>query len=145
MGNFHYVQKPALPKMPGQCTRSLARSAGQRTAAHPLRPRGLHVAAAPFTPRAAEQTRDLCLVIPGQRRDAAGGRPRSEAPRRRDRILQRPSHLEPEMCVSSAKWPVGSTARWWPWAKRGGHHSISYRITPPPAGPRVYYACDQNC
>ena len=42
------VSKPALPKVPGQCTRSLAPSAGERVAAHPLRPRGLHVAAAPF-------------------------------------------------------------------------------------------------
>src|ERR1700722_15489701 len=82
--------------MPGQCTRPLARSAWERTASHTLRPRGLHAAAAAFIARIAEQTRDLCPLIPCQRRDAAGGRSRSQAPRRGDRILQRPSHLESE-------------------------------------------------
>ena len=34
---------------------------------------------APFATGATEQTRDLCPVIPGQRRDPASDRPRSEA------------------------------------------------------------------
>src|ERR1035438_4375084 len=92
-------------------TGSLARSAGQRTAAHPVRPRGLHVAAATFAAGVAEQTRDLCLVIPGQRRDAASDRPRSEASRCRDRVLQRPPHLEPETPASPACSLCGSRRR----------------------------------
>src|SRR6266568_9354804 len=97
---FQLVPQPALPEMPGERARSLARSAGKRTTAHALRARGLYVAAAAFAARAAEQTRDLCPVIPGQRRDADRGCTRPQAPRPGDRILQRPSHLEPETPAS---------------------------------------------
>ena len=97
--------------MPGECTRSLAPSAGERTAAHALRPRGLHVAAATCAAGVAEQTRDLCPFIPRQCRDAHRGRPRSHASRRRDRVLQRPPYLEPEAPSSSACSLCGSRRR----------------------------------
>src|ERR1700675_4062619 len=109
--SFNSCRNRHCPKLPGQCPRSLARSAGERTAAHPLRPRSLHVAAASFVTGAAEQTRDLCPLIPGQRRDAAEGRPRSQAPGCGDRILQRPPHLEPEAPASSARSLCGSRRR----------------------------------
>ncbi len=60
---------------------------------------------------ASEQTRDLCPVIPGQCRGSAPGRPRPEASRRRDRVLQRPPYLEPETPASSARSLCGSRRR----------------------------------
>src|ERR1019366_8711450 len=96
--------------MSGECPRPLACSAGKGTAAHALRPRGFYIAAATVATRDAEQTRDLCPAFQGQRRrDADRGRPRSETSRRRDRILQRPAHLEPETPASSARSLRGSS------------------------------------
>jgi hypothetical protein len=69
---FQLMPQPALPKVPGECPRPLARSAGKGAAAHPLRPRGFHIAAAAFAACAAEQTRGLCLAVPGQCRIAEG-------------------------------------------------------------------------
>src|ERR1700680_5088431 len=97
--------------MPSQCTRPLAGSAGERTVTHALRPRGFYLAATTFSTGTTEQTGDLCPVIPGQRRDAASDRPRSQAPRRGDRILQRPAYVEPETPAPSARSLCGSR-RW---------------------------------
>src|ERR1035441_1165364 len=62
-------------------------------------------------PKCQANARDLCPFIPGQRRDAASDRPRSEASRRRDRVLQRPPHLEPETPASSSRSLCGSRRR----------------------------------
>src|SRR5207248_977795 len=97
--------------MPSQRARPLAGSAGERSAAHPLRPRCIYIAAATSAAGAAEQTRDLCPVIPGERRDDASGRTRSEASRRRDRFLQRPPYVEPETPASSPRSLCGSRRR----------------------------------
>src|SRR5207248_4068884 len=63
-----------------------------------------------FTAGAAKQTRGLLPAVSGQRRNTASGRRRPEAPRRRDRFLQRPPHLEPETPASSA-CPLCSSRR----------------------------------
>src|ERR1700682_3719055 len=97
------VPQSALPAVSSERARPLARSAGTRTAPHALRPRGLYLAATTFAAGAAEQTRDLRPVIPGQCRDATRGRPRSATSRRGDRVLQRLTHLESKTAASSAR------------------------------------------
>src|SRR6516165_597383 len=110
--SFNSCRNRHCPKCQANAPRSLARSSGQRTAAHPLRPRRLHLAATTCAAGIAEQTRDLWPVIPGQRRDPDGGRPRSPASRRRDRVLQRPPYLESETPSSSPRSLCGF--RRWP-------------------------------
>ena len=57
------VPQPALPEVSGQRARPLARSARQRTAAHALRPRGLHVAAPTFAAGACRTRREIYALL----------------------------------------------------------------------------------
>src|ERR1035441_2240164 len=95
------LSQPALPKVPGQRARPLARSAPQGPSAHPLCPRGLHAAPSVSSAGLAEQGRDLWSVVPRQRRDSAPGRWQPQTSGGGDRILQRAAHLESTIAAPS--------------------------------------------
>src|ERR1700722_13435031 len=94
------MPKPALPPVPKQCALPLAGRAALRTAAHALLPRRFHTPARTGATGPAKQADRLRPAVPLQRRDASGNRQRPRSSGRRDRFLQRPSHLEPEASAS---------------------------------------------
>src|ERR1017187_10228759 len=56
------LSEPALPEVPGQRARSLARSAPPGTSAHPLCPRRVH-APAPVAPLALQNKREIYSLL----------------------------------------------------------------------------------
>src|SRR6516165_4783110 len=97
---LQFLPEPALPEVPGQCAPPLATSAPRRTAADALCTCGLHSTARTGGPGISEQEGCLRAAVSTERRDLDEVRTRSAPARRRDRVLQRATHLEPETGAS---------------------------------------------
>ena len=115
----------ALSEVPDQCPRPVAGRTQARNCCRSVLPRGLHDSARAFLAGSAEQEGRLRPVVPRQRRDAAGDRRRSEAPRRGDRLSERAPHLGTEPAASSA-YSLRDPGRW----SRAGSLPSGFTLAP---------------
>src|SRR5260370_6972723 len=111
------VQKSALPEVSGRSSRSLARSTQPGASPIALRPCGLHAASSFGPVGLAEQEGPLRSPLPNQCRNSPRSGPRSQTPRCRNRLLQRPAHLDSKTRTSPACTLCGAGR----WAVRPGH------------------------
>ena len=93
------VPRSALPKMPVAGPRAMDRGSPIRTSRRPVFPRRLHRAGRDRRDRLPEQGGGLRHPLPGHRRNPENHRGRSQAPRRRDRLLRRAAQLGTEPSV----------------------------------------------
>src|SRR5712692_6659097 len=113
------VQKSALPEVSGRSSRSLARSASPGASPNALRPCGLHASSSFGSVGLAEQEGPLRPPVSHQCGNPSGSRARSPASRCRNRLLQRPAHLDSKTRTSPActlcgagRWAVRHGTRW---------------------------------
>src|SRR5713226_8963548 len=101
----HLIQlmpQPALPQVPDQRSRTVARQAPAGTAACGLLSPGLQRAARAGAADVAEQAAAVRAAVRSQRRHAAGSRSRSEASRRSSRFTRRAAYLGTDPAASPA-------------------------------------------
>src|SRR5467141_653327 len=126
------VQKSALPKVSGRSSRSLARSTSPGASSNALRPCGLHTSSSCGPVGFAEQESHLRSPVSHQCGKPPGSRARSPTSRCRNRLLQRPAHLESKTRHSPA-CPLRRSC----WRPVTRSHPLGSRIRavlPPPRG-----------
>src|SRR5258708_33162631 len=96
------VQKSALPEVSGRSSRSLAGSTSPGASPNALRPCGLHPSSSFGPVDLAEQEGPLRSPVSHQCRNSPRSGPRSQTPRRRNRLLQCSAYLESETRTSPA-------------------------------------------
>src|ERR1700688_1046938 len=96
------MPQPALPQVPDQRSRTVARQAAAGAAARGLLSPGLQCAARARAADVAEPAAALLAAVRGQRSHAAGSRSRSEASRRSSRFTRRPAYLGTDPAASPA-------------------------------------------
>jgi len=105
------MPKPALSEVPEPAARPLAGRAPNRTARSAICPCRLQASPSTGSSRPAEQRTDLWFAVQRERAYAVSDRLRCQASRRRDRLLQRPPHLESAATASSSR-PLRCSGRW---------------------------------
>src|SRR5258708_31370074 len=96
------VQKSPLPEVSGRSSRSLAGSTSPGASPNAVRPCGLHPSSSFGPVDLAEQEGPLRSPVSHQCRNSPRSGPRSQTPRRRNRLLQCSAYLESETRTSSA-------------------------------------------
>src|SRR5271156_4126403 len=143
------LPQSSLPKVPVARPCPVVGGSPIRTPGHALLPRRLHRAARDRRHRPSQQGTGLRHPVPRRRRNLAHDRRRSQAPRRRDRLLRRPPHLGADAAPSSAP-PLRRHRRRSLWRRqpldrlpvhllsarpRAGSPPPPPRSSPPPVGP----------
>src|SRR5258708_18620131 len=105
------VQKSALPEVSGRSWPSLARSTSPGACPNALRPCGLHASSSFGPVGLAEQEGPLRSPLPNQCRNSPRSGLRTQTPRCRNRLLQRPAHLDSKTRTSPACTLCGA-GRW---------------------------------
>src|SRR5207244_654380 len=106
------VPQPALPQVPDQRSREVAREAPAGTPAGELLPFGLQRAARARAADVAESAAAVLAVVREQRRHAARSGCRPQASRRRDWVPRHPAHLGTNPPVASLYLVCISPIRW---------------------------------
>src|SRR5713226_10570541 len=105
------LPQPALPEVSDFGAGTVDCRTSKRTSPDALHPCGLHTSSSTGITDATEQEGRLRSAVPRQCRNPARSRPRPQASRRGNRLLQRFAHLESEARASSPR-PLRHSRRW---------------------------------